>query len=378
MLVVGSCSRELTGGDARISLLRAVGNRPAASCYGAAARDCRCPRGQRPVWRSPPPPPVPARRCSSPSTPRSWRSTVCRPSLVRAVRSVFRQAGVSRLQVLIGIDGAAADAAAMPALLAERPAQHAVTVLDLGYSTSVRHGGVYATIDGGALRTILTYAANSRFVAYLDDDNWVGETHIARLLGAIQGRDWAFTLRWFVDPVTDEPLSVDRWEVRRAPTRAFREQVRRVRRSELPDDRQSKMRACAAALDHPVAWRRADVHRPQRVRDAAPAPGGRLHGSRHALLPHGHQRPRQGHAHEPASRDAPPPWPGSADVAGAALDLEHRERGGVTPVAGDTDTRHEFLRLETLCSEQWDREDGAGPLAHAMWYSHRSGPAAPG
>src|SRR5262249_753 len=26
------------------------------------------------------------------------------------------------------------------------------------------------------------------------------------------GKDWAFTLRWFVDPETNEPLCVDRWE----------------------------------------------------------------------------------------------------------------------------------------------------------------------
>jgi hypothetical protein len=139
-------------------------------------------------------------------------TTVCRPSLVRAVRSVFRQAGVSRLQVLIGIDGAAADAEVMSALLAERPPQHAVTVLDLGYSTSVRHGGVHAAIDGGALRTILTYCANSRFVTYLDDDNWLHETHVAALLAAIRDRDWAYTLRYFVDPDTLEVAAVDRWE----------------------------------------------------------------------------------------------------------------------------------------------------------------------
>jgi hypothetical protein len=59
---------------------------------------------------------------------------------------------------------------------------------------------------------MLTYAANSRYVAYLDDDNWVDETHISRLLAAIQGRDWAFSLRWYVDPVTQQPLAVDRWE----------------------------------------------------------------------------------------------------------------------------------------------------------------------
>lgn len=140
-------------------------------------------------------------------------TTLCRPSLLRATRSVFRQVGVSRLQVLIGIDAAEGDAALMSAVLAERPPQHAVTVLDLGYSTSKRHGGLhYAADAGGALRTILTYCANSRFVAYLDDDNWLHETHIQRLLAAIQDRDWAYTLRYLVDPDTMAAAAVDRWE----------------------------------------------------------------------------------------------------------------------------------------------------------------------
>jgi hypothetical protein len=138
--------------------------------------------------------------------------TTCRSSLARAVHSVFHQIGVQRIHTLIGIDAVRGDDSVIDEILDTRPAQHAVTVLNLGYSTSIRHGGFYSTVDGGALRTILTYAANSRYVCYLDDDNWIGETHVAKLLSAIQGRDWAFTLRWYVDPETNEPLAVDRWE----------------------------------------------------------------------------------------------------------------------------------------------------------------------
>jgi hypothetical protein len=138
--------------------------------------------------------------------------TTCRPSLARAVTSVFRQAGLSRIHVLIGIDVLRGNPAVIDELLAMRPPRHAVTVLDLGYSTSVRHGGLYLSQDGGALRAMLTYAANSRYVAYLDDDNWLHESHLARLRVAIEGRDWAYTLRWYVDPDTLEPLAIDRWE----------------------------------------------------------------------------------------------------------------------------------------------------------------------
>ena len=138
--------------------------------------------------------------------------TTCRPSLARAVRSVFSQTGLARIHVLIGVDVARGDPAVIDEILAERPPHHAVTVLDLGYSTSVRHGGLYLSQDGGALRAMLTFAANSRYVAYLDDDNWIHESHLARLRAAIEGRDWAYTLRWYVDPETMEPLAIDRWE----------------------------------------------------------------------------------------------------------------------------------------------------------------------
>lgn len=138
--------------------------------------------------------------------------TLCRPSLLRAVTSVFQQVGVKRLQVLIGIDVIQGETSVIDAVLAARPPQHVVTLVNLGYSTSMRHGGVHLSADSGALRTILTYCANSRFVTYLDDDNWVHETHIQRLLAAIKDRDWAYTLRFLVDPDTQETLAVDRWE----------------------------------------------------------------------------------------------------------------------------------------------------------------------
>src|SRR5262249_28706436 len=97
-------------------------------------------------------------------------------------------------------------------VLAARPEPHAVTVLHLGYSTSTRHGGIHGSLDSGALRTILTYCANSRYITYLGDDNWFDETHIARLRAAIKDGDWAYSLRLYVDPDTLKPLAIDRWE----------------------------------------------------------------------------------------------------------------------------------------------------------------------
>jgi hypothetical protein len=151
--------------------------------------------------------------------------TVLRPTLRRAVASVFRQRFPGRIQILVGIDRAIGNRSVLDDLRRECPAHCALTVLDLGYSTSSRHGGLYPGASGGALRTILSYAAHSRAVAYLDDDNWFGEDHLRTLRDAMDGNDWAFSLRWFVDRDTGEPLCVDRWESVGPGAGAFRESL---------------------------------------------------------------------------------------------------------------------------------------------------------
>jgi hypothetical protein len=138
--------------------------------------------------------------------------TVLRPSLLGAVRSVFAQDISGRVQVLIGVDRDLGERAILDRLRAECPSHMHLTVLDLGYSTSARHGGIYSNAYSGALRTILGYAANSPRIAYLDDDNWWGPSHLSDLARALEGHDWAFSQRWYVDPSTDAPLAVDRWE----------------------------------------------------------------------------------------------------------------------------------------------------------------------
>jgi len=138
--------------------------------------------------------------------------TVLRPSLLRAVRSVFNQSLAGRIQILIGIDQRQGDAALLDALSRECPANVTLTILDLGYSTSRRHGGFYANYYSGALRTILSYAANSKYVAYLDDDDWWGRQHLSSLLSAIAHKDWAFSYRWMVDRETGWPICRDEWD----------------------------------------------------------------------------------------------------------------------------------------------------------------------
>lgn len=138
--------------------------------------------------------------------------TILRPEMARAARSVFAQVGAGRIHLLIGVDKAIGDRAILESIRAEVPEGVLLTVVDPGYSTSQRHGGLYPAHDGGALRTILSYLANARYIAYLDDDNWWAPDHLASLLGVIGGQDWAFSLRWFVEPESGKPLGIDRIE----------------------------------------------------------------------------------------------------------------------------------------------------------------------
>lgn len=132
--------------------------------------------------------------------------------LARAVRSVYTQEFDGRVQILVGIDLPLGSGQVLSDLKAECPPRMELTVLDLGYSTALRHGGIYPTFAGGALRTLLSFAANSHLLAYLDDDNWWAPGHLKDLYKAVQGVDWAYSYRWYVHPTTHEPLCVDEWE----------------------------------------------------------------------------------------------------------------------------------------------------------------------
>lgn len=138
--------------------------------------------------------------------------TVVRDTFAQALQSVFAQTFAGRIQVLVGVDRWVGDRAAVEALTRQSPSHVAVTTLDLGYSTSQRHGGLYPSHYGGALKTILSYAANSRYVTYLDDDNWYAPDHVASMLAAVNGKAWAFSLRHFVDAASGNLLCPDTWE----------------------------------------------------------------------------------------------------------------------------------------------------------------------
>jgi len=138
--------------------------------------------------------------------------TVGRATLRDAVQSVFDQAFPGRIQLLIGVDAPLAAFDEHEKLFATAPPNVSVCFYYPGYSTSQRHGGLHPARDGGVLRAVLTYLANARYVAYLDDDNWWNPVHLQSLRMSIEGRDWAYADRWFVHQDTRAVICADDWE----------------------------------------------------------------------------------------------------------------------------------------------------------------------
>jgi hypothetical protein len=139
--------------------------------------------------------------------------TILRPTIADAIRSVFDQRFDGSVQVLIGIDASASDLSFIEEICRAVPDRHSVFLFYPGYSTSRRHGGLDASWIAGSLRTALSYLANSRYVATLDDDNWWSNDHLSAMHAALSaGADWAWSLRWYVHPSSRQPICHDEWE----------------------------------------------------------------------------------------------------------------------------------------------------------------------
>jgi hypothetical protein len=139
-------------------------------------------------------------------------TTLFRSNLTRALHSVFAQTFSGSIQVLVGIENPTAEVAVLREAARDCPPSCVLSVLNLGYATAACRGGLYPGASSGALRTILSYAANSRRLAYLDESCWWAPDHLQTLCDALTGRDWAFSLRWYAEPQTHQPLCIDEWE----------------------------------------------------------------------------------------------------------------------------------------------------------------------
>jgi glycosyltransferase involved in cell wall biosynthesis len=139
--------------------------------------------------------------------------TILRPTLADTVQSVFGQRFDGSVQILIGIDASKGDTTLIEQICGSIPDRQSVLLFYPGYSTSCRHGGVHISRNDGSMRTMLSYLANSRYVAYLDDDNWWSDDHLSSLHAVLRaGAEWAYALRWFVHPGSRQPICRDEWE----------------------------------------------------------------------------------------------------------------------------------------------------------------------
>lgn len=141
-------------------------------------------------------------------------TTALRPTLEHAVHSAWAQDLSGSLQVVVAVDGPVTPAghALLERLRAQCPPRRSLTVIAPGYSTAAVHGGLYTNSFGGILPAVGSFAADSRYIAYLDDDDWWGPEHMSGLLNALQGRPWGHSLSWYVNPVNDEPICIDQLE----------------------------------------------------------------------------------------------------------------------------------------------------------------------
>jgi glycosyltransferase involved in cell wall biosynthesis len=138
--------------------------------------------------------------------------TILRTSLIDAVRSIYTQDLEGKIQILLGIDTVDNDDFDWDSLLAERPSHIAVTLFWPGYSTSAHRGGTHSAYSAGSMRSLLSFLANSRYIAYLDDDNWYSPDHLSSLKETLSDNAWAYSRRWFVDGKTKTPICEDSWE----------------------------------------------------------------------------------------------------------------------------------------------------------------------
>lgn len=139
--------------------------------------------------------------------------TILHPRIFHALDSIYAQSNVGRIQILIGIDQYDHDELnALHQYVERAPENIAITILNPGYSTSARHGGLHRAYDGGALRTILSFLANSAHLTYLDDDNWWEPNHISSLLSVIKENPWAFSHRCYVHHESHAFLARDQIE----------------------------------------------------------------------------------------------------------------------------------------------------------------------
>jgi hypothetical protein len=78
-------------------------------------------------------------------------------------------------------------------------------------SICLRGKMVQGVAAGSALRSVGLMAASTEYVTFADDDVWFDENHLSSLVEAIDGKNWAFSLRKIYSPA-GQYIGVDRFE----------------------------------------------------------------------------------------------------------------------------------------------------------------------
>lgn len=131
--------------------------------------------------------------------------------LARAIQSIQAQT-YSRLEHLIVVDGSEGEARAHAAVPAAP--RHPCHLIPLPFNTGA--GG----FNGHRIYGAAVYLASGRYIAFLDEDNWLEPGHIASLMRLIESRglEWAYALRNIVDDegrwiTRDDCESLGRWPI---------------------------------------------------------------------------------------------------------------------------------------------------------------------
>lgn len=128
--------------------------------------------------------------------------TNLKPAVCDAVRSIYGQHFDGTIQILLAI-GTTHSHFDLETIIGERPAHIALTLFQPGYDIKV---------EDGVLQAAMSFLANSRYIAYLDEDHWFAPDHLANLFALIDKNRWVYGKRWFVDGIERTPICEDSWE----------------------------------------------------------------------------------------------------------------------------------------------------------------------
>ena len=119
-------------------------------------------------------------------------STMLRPSLADALRSLYAQDFQGRIEILLGVARPTSNRALLDRLCSECPSNMVVEIYAPGYAAGRRPPPSLIAREGGSLRAALSSLARARYLAYLDEQTLWAPDHLSSLRAAIRGTGFAY------------------------------------------------------------------------------------------------------------------------------------------------------------------------------------------